>query len=141
MFKISPIETKEEQKEIIESLGGVYREDYFAYAMRDNESGALMGASQFEISKGSGYISDLREPEGLSDFEAMFILARQTMNFIDLCEVHTCYADNSSAPKDFLKAVGFKEADGKFVCNTEGMFSGNCGCHNFYVRYQRRIGC
>ena len=129
MFKISPIETKEEQKEIIESLGGVYREDYFAYAMRDNESGALMGASQFEISKGTGYISDLREPEGLSDFEAMFILGRATMNFIDMCGAHECRASVDAGDERLLKCIGFKEVGGELFADMTGMFDGNCKGH------------
>ena len=129
MFKITPIQDKSRQEEICKMCSAEFRSDAFAYQMFDVDTGEIMGMSQFEIGE-VGYIYDIKEAPNRNDFEAMFILARQTMNFIDLCEVHTCYADNSSAPNDFLTAVGFKEVDGKFVCNTEGMFSGNCGCHN-----------
>lgn len=128
MFKITPIQDKARQEEICKICLAEFRPDAFAYQMFDIDSDEIMGMSQFEIGE-VGYIYDIKEAPGKNDFEAMFILARQTMNFIDLCEVHTCYADSSSAPVEFLKAVGFKEADGKYVCHTEGMFSGNCGCH------------
>ena len=128
MFKISPIEDKETQKKIIEQLGGKFREDFFAYVMIDNESGALMGASQFEIAK-DGYISDLREASGLSDFEAMFILGRATMNFIDMCGAHTCRASLDAGEERLLKSIGFKEVSGEYFSDMTGMFDGNCKGH------------
>ena len=129
MFKISPIEKKEEQKKIIESLGGVFRETFFAYVMIDNESGAVMGASQFEIGKDSGYISDLREAPGLSDFEAMFILGRATMNFIDMCGQNKCRASLNAGDERLLKCIGFKENNGEYFSDMTGMFDGNCKGH------------
>ncbi len=129
MFKISPIEEKAAQKDIIESLGGTFREDYFAYAMVDNESGTLMGASQFEIEGDTGYISDLREAPGLSDFEAMFILGRATMNFIDMCGAHKCRASLAAGEERLFKSIGFKEAFGEYFSDMAGMFDGNCKGH------------
>ena len=86
-----------------------------------------MGFSQFEISGDFGFISDLKEPAGKSDFEAMFILARATMNFIDLCGVHTAQANSLTADESLLLAVGFKKYEnGEFVCDLTGMFDGHC---------------
>ena len=127
MFKITPIQDKEKQAEISALCGTIYRQDAFAYQMFDLESGEIMGISQFEIGE-CGYIYDIKERPGRDDFEAMFILARQTMNFIDSCGAHTCYAHESAAPSDFLLAVGFKPVDNKFFCDMTGMFDGHCGC-------------
>ncbi len=129
MFKITPIQEKSEQKRICELCNTEFRADAFAYQMFDVDSGEIMGMSQFEIAK-SGYIYDIKEGPGRNDFEAMFILARQTMNFIDLCGVHTCYAIDGAASDDFIKAIGFKMTDGKFFCDMTGMFDGSCGEHN-----------
>ena len=79
MFKITPINDFMLQKEIAEAFGTVMRDGHFAYLMTDADSGRLMGFSQFEIRKDGGVITDLREANGLNDFEAMFILGRQTM--------------------------------------------------------------
>ena len=128
MFKITPIQDKTRQKEVCDKCGAAFREDFFAYVMTDNESGALMGASQFEIAK-DGYISDLREASGLSDFEAMFILGRATMNFIDMCGAHTCRAALDAGEERLLKSIGFKEVGGEYFSDMTGMFDGNCKGH------------
>ena len=130
MFKIAPINSKEEQKRIAEVLGCTYKPDYFAYTMNDVESGELMGFSQFEISEDGGYIADLREPEGRGDVEAMFILGRQTMNFIDLMGMSKIYAGKDGNDERLLHAIGFRETDdGRLFANTEGMFEGHCTGH------------
>ena len=128
MFKITPIQDKDRQREICALCSAEYREDAFAYQMYDTDSGELMGMSQFEISK-EGYIYDLKEVSGRDDFEAMFILGRQTMNFIDLCGAHICRASYSAGEKRLLRAIGFSERDGELICNMTGMFDGHCGGH------------
>ncbi len=128
MFKITSIEEKTRQKEVCDICGTEFRPNAFAYQMFDIESGALMGMSQFDIEK-IGYIYDIKEVPGLNDFEAMFILARQTMNFIDLCGAHTCHAAKDSATERLLIAAGFKEQNGEYFCDMTGMFDGKCSGH------------
>lgn len=128
MFKITPIQEKTRQKEICELCGAAFRPDAFAYQMFDIETGEIMGMSQFEIGE-SGYIYDIKEAPGRDDFEAMFILARQTMNFIDLCGAHECYTDRTSGNERLLKAIGFKEQGEKLYCDMTGMFDGHCDGH------------
>ena len=128
MFKITPIQNKESQREICAFCGAEFRSDAFAYMMFDIDTNEIMGMSQFEIGE-AGYILDLKEAPGSDDFEAMFILARQTMNFIDLCGVHSCYIDENAGNGRLIRAVGFKEVDGKLFCDMRGMFSGHCDGH------------
>ena len=129
MFKITPIQDKSRQKLICNACGVEFREDLFAYEMHDADTGRIMGISQFEIGA-CGYIADLREPAGESDFEAMFILGRQTMNFINACGADICTASPSAADERLLHAIGFKDREGDLlVCNMTGMFDGHCGNH------------
>ena len=128
MFKITPIQTKDEQERICREMGATFRPDAFAYKMYDLESGEIMGMSQFEISD-AGYIFDIKEAADLDDFEAMFILARQTMNFIDLCGAHTCFAADDSAKEGLLLAIGFNRREDRYFCDMTGMFDGNCSGH------------
>ena len=131
MFKISPIQDKELQKKYCESCGAVFCPELFAYSMINQENGELMGISQFDILGESGYIKTLKTRIGYSDFEAMFILGRATMNFIDLCGNHTCYASADSADEHLLKAIGFKETEsGEYFANMENMFDGHCDGHH-----------
>ena len=89
MFKISPVQNFSEQTKIAAECGAEAKAGFFAYVMRDCDTLAVMGFSQFEIGK-DGFISDLRPVVGLDDFEAMFILGRSTMNFINICGADIC---------------------------------------------------
>lgn len=127
MFKITPVQEKTKQKELCELFGIEFRADFFAYLMYDMDSLAPLGLSQFEIKGESGYISELIPAPGVSDNEAMFILGRQTMNFIDLCGAHKCYARNGAADAKFISAIGFKSLVGdEYFCDMTGMFNGHC---------------
>lgn len=128
MFKITPIQDKEKQREICLICEAEYREDALAYQMYDVDSKEILGMSQFEVGK-EGYIYDVREPRGKNDFEAMFILTRQTMNFIDLCGAHICLASPDAGDRRLLRTAGFVEKEGRLVCNMTGMFAGHCGGH------------
>lgn len=130
MFKISPINDKKLQKNYASACGAEFRPDYFAYAMTDVESGDLMAIAQFEIDGEYGYISDIRSRIGYSDFEAMFILGRSTMNFIDLCGAHICRAASDAGEERLLRAIGFKKKEtNEYECNMQGMFDGKCDGH------------
>ena len=131
MFKITPVNSPKEQKMLAEAVGCEYRPLYFAYVMRDCETGELMGFSQFEIEADGGYIADLREAPGKNDVEAMFILGRQTMNFIDLMGMHKAYANANGNDERLLHAIGFRKTeDGRLFADMDGMFDGShCSGH------------
>ena len=130
MFKISPINDVNLQKEYASQCDTTLKDGYFAYAMIDVDTNELMGFSQFDIEASGAYISDLKPRVGLSDFEAMFILGRATMNFIDLCGKHTCIALKNSGDERLLKAIGFKKTDDdNWFADMTGMFDGHCGGH------------
>lgn len=130
MFKITPVQPDTDAKEIMNSCSATIKDGCFIYAMTDCDSGNIMGISQFEISDGYGYIYDIKEAIGLNDFEAMFILIRQTMNFINLCGVEICRADLNAGDASLIKAAGFKEKENFYECTMQGMFDGShCSGH------------
>lgn len=130
MFKISPIQSEKDAEKFAIACSSFIRSGCFIYAMTDCDSGEIMGFSQFEILDGYGYIYDIKEAVGKNDFEAMFILGRQTMNFIDQCGLTNCRADLFSAEESLLKAIGFKKTENFFECSTIGMFDGShCAGH------------
>jgi hypothetical protein len=127
MFKIIPVQDFEYQKQIALSCGRTAKDGYFAYAMTDYETDKPMGFSQFEIDGEYGILADLSSATGLDDFEAMFILGRQTMNFIDKCGAHKCKAYFSTADVKLLTSIGFKSDDGiNYFCDMTNMFDGHC---------------
>ena len=130
MFKISAIQDKEIQKKYSEECGAKYVPDSFGYSMIDQTDGSLMGMAQFDIAGESGYIYTLCPRIGYEDFEAMFILGRATMNFIDLCGSHVCYAASDAGDGRLLRAIGFRLTEkGELFADMTDMFSGKCGEH------------
>ena len=127
MFKISPVADEQTKLALCQALEISCRPGAFLYAMTDSGSGELLGGCQFDIFDGYGYIYDLTERAGRSDFEAMFILGRSTMNFIDKCGAHYCRADKNAAPERLLRAIGLsKENDLTVGTDMSGMFDGKC---------------
>lgn len=131
MFKITPIQDNELAKAYLKACNAHTKELCFVYAMTDCDTGSLMGVAQFELNGECGYIFDLKEPEGANDFEAMFILGRQTMNFINSCGLDICRASLDAGNTELMKAIGFKAHESFYECNTSGMFDGShCSGHN-----------
>ena len=126
MFKITPIQSVDEQIAVAKRCGTEYREGAFAYAMIDADSGELMGFSQFEITDNGGHLIDLRPIGKEDDYEAMFILGRATMNFIDLCGLHICRAATEAGDERLLHAIGLRLKGDCYECDMTGMFDGNC---------------
>lgn len=128
MLKVLPIQTKAEQEKICLACGVKYDPDLLAYSA--TVDGALAGVSQFKLTDKGGLIYDLAPARDSFDFEALFVLGRGTLNFIDLCGVHKAtylgtVADEQT--KRLIKAVGFKEQeDGSFTVNLEGFFTDHC---------------
>ena len=131
MFKITPIQSVDEQIAVAKRCGTEYREGAFAYAMIDADSGELMGFSQFEITDNGGHLIDLRPIGKEDDYEAMFILGRATMNFIDMCGAHTLSASASAGDNTLLRAIGLRPTDdGSLFCDMTGFFDGShCSGH------------
>ena len=131
MFKITPIQSIDEQIKAAEKCNTEYKEGAFAYAMIDAESGDLMGFSQFEITEKGGRLIDLRPANDDDDYEAMFILGRATMNFIDLCGTTKLYADPNAGDSTLLRAIGLRHTDdGSLFCDMTGFFDGShCSGH------------
>lgn len=125
MFKITPVQDKATADVLLSACGAKTKENAFVYAMIDVDSGEVMGISQFEILGDYGYIFDLKPRIDFDDFEAMFILGRQTMNFIDLCGSHVCRANIDAGDETLLKAIGFKLSNGVFECDMTGFFDGS----------------
>ena len=132
MFKIAPIQDPAEQAIVAKACGSEYKSGAFGYVMRDSDNGDIMGFSQFEITEKGGVLLDLRPSEKfVEDYEAIFILGRATMNFIDMCGTHTLFAVHDAADATLLRAIGLKPMDdGSYFCDMTGFFDGShCSGH------------
>ena len=128
MLKVLPIQSKAEQAEICEKCNVTFKPDALAYAATVDD--VLMGVSQFKLTDKGGMVYDISPADGTFDFEALFVLGRGTLNFIDLCGVHSAFFVGSAPDEQserLIKAVGFKKTDdGEFFVNLEGFFTDHC---------------
>ena len=133
MLKVLPVQAKAEQEALCEKCNIEFKPDALAYAA--SVDGDLVGICQFKLTSEGGVLYDLAkvqghvEPAAGSDFEAMFVMGRGTLNFIDLCGVHTA-TFVGSADDGLLRAIGFSRSeDGAWSINLEGFFTDHCGNH------------
>ena len=126
MLTASPIQSKEEQKQICELCSIPFRQDSFAYSQKDN--GEVIAASQFDIGTDGGIILDLQMKSGLDDdIEALFILGRAVLNFLDLSGIKSCvFASKNDHDDKMAKMLGFKKTDDAWTISLEGLFDGKC---------------
>ena len=132
MLVIKPIEDKKEQEEICGKCDINYRPELFAYKAHDN--GELLAASQFDIEGKTATIYDMKQVIGTADdFEAMFILGRAVLNFLDLCGVETVYFSLESEENiRTSKLIGFKTENGIPTISLKGLFTAPCQHGNSY---------
>lgn len=141
MLRIHAIQTKEIQKQLCEKCSVEFLPDALAYAAFDTPeipddpagsdiiTGELLGITQFSFKKKGVLVYDLCSPEGVDDFEALFIMARSMLNFVDLCGTHDAFLPYPERIEDrLISAVGFKmQEDGTYYMDLRGFFTKHHG--------------
>lgn len=123
MLIIKPIQDKELQSQLCIRCRVEYDPDLLAYgAWVDGE---FVGICQFKMGE-AARIVDLAKAVGTDDTEAMFIMGRQTMNFIDLHGVHYAYFEGDCDEK-FIKWLGFtRDENGRWGADLAAFFKSPC---------------
>ena len=128
MLKVLPIQTKAEQEEICKKCNVEFKPDLLAYAA--TVDGELRGVSQFKLTAEGGLVYDITPAIDTYDFEALFVLGRGTLNFIDLCGVHYAIYKGTVENEEkerLLKAIGFKRTEsGSLEIDLNGFFTDHC---------------
>ena len=125
MLEVHPVETKEKQKEICAMCGIEYDADLLCYAAYVD--GIIVGASQFKLDAGCGKVFDIANTKGIDDENALFVMGRATLNFIDLCGVHAAEFVGKDCSESLLRQIGYrKNGDGKWTMNLLGFFDAPC---------------
>ncbi len=128
MLKVLPIQDKAEQELACSRCGVTYRPELLAYAATVDDK--LVGVSQFRIKENGGEIYDLAALPDVEDFEAMFIMGRATLNFIDLCGVHYATYQGTLTDESLVRAIGFKKNEqGVYEIDLNGFFTEPCKRH------------
>lgn len=125
MLKILPIQSKLTQEEICLKCGVKYNPDLLAYSASVDDK--LAGVCQFKLTDKGGIIYDLAPTTDFYSRDALFVMGRGTLNFIDLCGVHFAKYAGEVTDEALLTQIGFKKNDdGVFEINLEGFFTDHC---------------
>ena len=136
MLKVLPIQSKAEQEALCLRCKIKYDPDLLAYAA--SVDGELVGICQFKLTAEGGLIYDIakltdrdepadRKARDASDFEALFVMGRGTLNFIDLCGVHRAFYVGEPTDEPLLRAIGFKKnGEGTYEIDLNGFFTDHC---------------
>lgn len=128
MLKVLPIQSKDTQKDICLRCNVEYNPELLAYSATVDD--VLVGVSQFKLTDKGGLVYDIAPVADLFDFEALFVLGRGTLNFIDLCGVHNALYLGTIPDEQterLIKAIGFtKNEDGSYTVDLEGFFTDHC---------------
>lgn len=128
MLIIKPVADKQLQANYADACGAPFYAEDLAYAAYESDS--LIALSQFRLSESGGILDTLSLCRGSSDWEALFILARQTLNWIDLHGFHSCQCASDAGDVRLLRLVGFEyQPNGSLSADMTHMFDGSCGGH------------
>lgn len=125
MLEILPIQSKDEQAAICALCNVPYRVEMLAY--RALVDGELRGVCQFTMNAEGGRIVDFASAPDAYEFEAMFVMGRAALNFIDLCGVHRAFFDADCDNETLIRAIGFrKNESGRYEMDLTDFFTEPC---------------
>jgi len=131
MLKIRPIESKELQSELCSLCGVEYSLAALAYGAYEVEAAEspceikdFIGICQFQYKAGRAHVLALANRIGVNDEEALFIMGRSALNYIDLHGTHMAVMENvTEANEKLVRMVGFKPSEnGEYVMDLTGFF-------------------
>ena len=125
MLEVLPIQEKQEQELLCARCEIPFHVELMAYkALVDGE---LKGVCQFTMDQNGGRILHFAHVPDAYEFEPMFVMGRATLNFIDLCGVHTAFFDAEYDNEVLIKAIGFrKNAEERYEMDLTDFFKEPC---------------
>lgn len=124
MYKVLPIQSKDEQLRLCGECGVEFDADLLAYSVSVDDKFA--GICQFKLTDKGGKIYDLAPAKDNPCNEALFVMGRGALNFIDLCGVHFATYEGKVYDEALLLRIGFKKNNGGYEINLEGFFTDHC---------------
>lgn len=123
MLIIKPIQNKCEQEEICKACGVDYKPEFLAYSAKEDE--LLLGVVQFRLNGECGEIYDLKNADGVDDVEALIIMGRAALNFIDLCGIKKAKMFGGEKKLPYLLEFELNK-NNEFELDLEGYFISPC---------------
>ena len=131
MFQVQPVRTRELQAQLAEALGCPLFDDTYAfYAGELSEDAAeitsLIGLCQFAFDPRKCVIRSVAAAPGCEKDEAVFIMVRTVMNWIYRAEIPYVTIEESAAPVDYIRSLGFRKIEGEWIIDLEKFYRSPC---------------
>lgn len=134
MLIIRRIMEKSLQEELCSLCGVRYDAMSFAYLAAEGHmepEGAVLdsyiGVLQFTMDNEGGYINTLSTVEGVEDDEALIIMTRATMEYMNSIELPYVYIDEDAAPAVLIYQMGFRQNEyGELCIDLERFYDEPC---------------
>ena len=125
MITVLPIQDKGEQEKLCRLCGVTFHTEWLAYRA-ENEDG-FAGICQFFMNSEGGHLFDLCSPHGRKAQDALFVMGRAALNFMDLCGAKRAFFDGDKKDDALLRRVGFiQDENGRYTIDLEGFFCHPC---------------
>ena len=131
MITVTPIQEKALQAEFCALCGIPYQVELLAYAAY-NDKEEFVGICQFGLDPAGGHVYHLECPTAVDADDALFVIGRATLNFIDLCGGKTAFFDGEVKGRDaLLRRIGLVcGEDGRYTVSLDGFFDHPCQHHD-----------
>lgn len=126
MITVTPIQEKSAQEALCARCGIPFRVELLAY-QATNDKGELAGVCQFGMNAEGGYLTDLACPDPADPDDALFVMGRAALNFMDLCGAKTAVFNGTACNDALLCRIGFQaDKNGKYTVCLDGFFNHPC---------------
>lgn len=126
MIAVTPIQEKKEQARLAALCHVPFFPDALAYRAAD-EKGAFAGICQFSMNEKGGHLLTLATPTPEDPLDAVFVMGRAALNFIDLCGVGIAFFEGEGVDDATLSRIGFsRDEGGVWSLSLAGFFTKPC---------------
>jgi len=128
MLAVKPVLDPAVAEELCKLCEVPYKADSYTYFAADvNEDATkinfIIGVSTCRMKGSVNELEALKSAPGVDDEEALFIMGRQTLNFMDLTGTHEAYFEAKDGDNEHLiKWLGFRMMDGEWYYDLHGKF-------------------
>lgn len=132
MFKVQPVRSPEYQKELAEALGGIHTENTVAFLAAETEDDCEtvkypIAMCEFSFAPEKAVIRSLAIAEGCEDDEAVTILVRAVMSWVNRADIPVIEFDDGAAEDELIRKLSFsRNEDGRYAIDLVKFYRSPC---------------
>ena len=133
MFQVTPVRSREMQADMAQAVGCPFFENTFAFCAVELSDDAaqvtgLIALCQFTYSPGEAVIRSVGVMPGSEEDEAVTVLVRGVMAFLNRAEIPFVYIEDTAAPAEWIRRWSFRRTeDGRLGIDLGKFYRSPCG--------------